>query len=64
VGTLALNAGVDTPTIRFEETALGAADRLYADAVLFAELVPEPATFALVSLGLAGIFLASRRRAV
>jgi PEP-CTERM motif len=64
VGTLQLDAGLNNPTIRFDEQALGAGDRFYADAVLFAELVPEPASFALIGLGLTGLFAMGRRRSL
>jgi hypothetical protein len=62
VGTLTLEAGVDTPIVRFTENQHS--NRLYADAVLFAEMqvIPEPSTIALAGLALVGVACAARRR--
>lgn len=62
VGTLTLDPGTDTPIVRFTENQHS--NRLYADAVLFAEMqvIPEPSTIALTCLALVGVACAARRR--
>jgi hypothetical protein len=59
VGTLTLDAGVNNPTVRFHETANSL--RFYADGVLFAEVVPEPATIVLIGIACAGMLTGRRR---
>src|SRR5690625_4046140 len=62
VGTLILDAGVDTPTIQFTENMHD--NRLYADGVAFVQVIPEPSTYAAIFGGLAlvGAFVYRRRR--
>ena len=59
IGTLKLDSGVDTPVVRFSEVTHS--NRFYADAILFAEVVPEPATLALASMSMIGLVIAARR---
>lgn len=62
VGTIVLDAGVNKPTVRFNEMeyTAGASYRLIADAVKFVP-VPEPATLAFVAIGFCGVFIRRRR---